>query len=43
VAINQVVKNIYDLTNKITISAVQSNAGAGGVYLALANDYCFVK
>lgn len=34
VAINKVVKNLYALHNKITISAVQSNAGAGGVYLA---------
>lgn len=36
-------KNLYALNNKITISAVQSNAGAGGVYLALATDYCFIK
>lgn len=43
VAINKVVKNLYALNNKITISAVQSNAGAGGVYLALATDYCFIK
>jgi putative two-component system hydrogenase maturation factor HypX/HoxX len=43
VAINKVVKNLYALNSKITISAVQSNAGAGGVYLALATDYCFVK
>jgi len=29
------------MTDKITISAMQADAGAGGVYLALASDYCF--
>ncbi|CAG8626427.1 11351_t:CDS:1 [Dentiscutata erythropus] len=42
-AINEVVKEIIKLTNIITVSAVQANAGAGGVYLALATDFSFVK
>ena len=42
-AINKVVKGIYKTSDKITISAIQTNAGAGGVYLALATDYCFAK
>jgi putative two-component system protein, hydrogenase maturation factor HypX/HoxX len=43
VAINKIVKRIYKISDKITISAMQTNAGAGGVYLALATDYCFGK
>ena len=31
------------MKNKITISAMQANAGAGGVYLGLACDYTFAK
>ncbi|CAG8591386.1 26249_t:CDS:1, partial [Racocetra persica] len=42
-AINNVVKEIIKLTNIITVAAVQANAGAGGVYLALATDFSFVK
>lgn len=41
-AINEVVKEIIKLTNIITVAAVQ-DAGAGGVYLALATDFSFVK
>lgn len=43
VAINKIVKAIYRISDKLTISAIQANAGAGGVYLALATDYCFTK
>lgn len=31
------------MKDKLTIAAIQANAGAGGVYLGLACDYCFVK
>ena len=37
-AINDVVRDIFSMQNKITISAVQGNAGAGGVMMALASD-----
>lgn len=40
-AINNIIKEIFKMKNKIVISAVQANAGAGGVYLALASDYVF--
>lgn len=43
VAINKIVKAIYRIGDKLTISAVQANAGAGGVFLALAADFCFVR
>lgn len=43
VAINKIVKAIYKISDKLTISAIQANAGAGGVFLALATDYCFAK
>ncbi|CAG8687511.1 10647_t:CDS:1 [Cetraspora pellucida] len=42
-AINKVVKEIIKLTDIITVAAVQANAGAGGVYLALATDFSFAK
>ena len=42
-AINEVVKGLYKMNDKITISAIQANAGAGGVYLGLTTEYCFVK
>ncbi|RIB24823.1 tetrahydrofolate dehydrogenase/cyclohydrolase [Gigaspora rosea] len=42
-AIDKVVKEIIKLTDIISIAAVQANAGAGGVYLALATDFSFVK
>ena len=31
------------MNDKITISAIQANAGAGGVYLGLATDFSFAK
>ena len=37
-AINGVVKEILTNTKQITVSAVEGNAGAGGVYLAIASD-----
>jgi len=37
-AIDDVVKAIFSMTDKITISAVRGNAGAGGAMAALAAD-----
>lgn len=37
-AINDVVRDVFSMKDKITISAVQGNAGAGGVMMALASD-----
>ena len=37
-AINDVVRDVFAMQDKITISAVQGNAGAGGVMMALASD-----
>jgi len=42
-AINEVVKSIYTMKNKVTIAAMQTNAGAGGVYLGLATDFSYAK
>lgn len=42
-AINEVIKTIYSMNNKVTVSAMQVSAGAGGVYLALATDLTFAK
>jgi putative two-component system hydrogenase maturation factor HypX/HoxX len=42
-AINNVVKETLKLHKIITIAAVQANAGAGGVYMALAADFVFAK
>ena len=41
-ALNEVIKEIINLKEVITISAVQSNAGSGGVFLALASDFIFL-
>lgn len=38
VAINGVVREILTNTNQLTVSAVEGNAGAGGVFLAIASD-----
>ena len=37
-AINDVVRDVFSMQDKITVSAVQGNAGAGGVMMALASD-----
>jgi len=42
-AINEVVKALYSMKRVITVAAMQANAGAGGVYLALACNYCFAE
>ncbi|RNA05551.1 hydrogenase maturation [Brachionus plicatilis] len=42
-AINNVAKEIILLRDIMTISAIQANAGAGGVYLSLASDFVFAK
>ncbi|XP_065643199.1 hydrogenase maturation factor HoxX-like isoform X2 [Hydra vulgaris] len=41
-AINDVVKQIFQMS-KITISALQGNAGAGGCMMALASDYVWCR
>lgn len=42
-AINDVVKEIFTMTNKVTIAALQGNAGAGGVMMALASDVVWAR
>ncbi|XP_078689430.1 hydrogenase maturation factor HoxX-like isoform X1 [Branchiostoma floridae x Branchiostoma belcheri] len=37
-AINDVVKAIFRMRNKVTVSVLQGNAGAGGIMMALAAD-----
>lgn len=37
-AIDDFVKEVIETTNKMTIAAIQGNAGAGGVFMALAAD-----
>jgi len=38
-AMNDLVEAIINTTDRLTISAMRGNAGAGGVFLALATDY----
>jgi putative two-component system hydrogenase maturation factor HypX/HoxX len=38
-AINDVVQAVFSMTDKVTVSAVRGNAGAGGVMAALAADF----
>ena len=38
-AMNDVVKAVFSMTDKVTVSAVWGNAGAGGVMAALAADF----
>ena len=42
-AINDVVKAIFTMNNKITVSALQGNAGAGGCMMALACDMVWAR
>lgn len=42
-AINDIVLKIMSITDKITISALQGSAGAGGVMMALAADYVYTN
>jgi putative two-component system hydrogenase maturation factor HypX/HoxX len=42
-AINDVVMAVMSISNKITVSAIQGNAGAGGVMMALGADYVFTQ
>jgi putative two-component system hydrogenase maturation factor HypX/HoxX len=42
-AIDDVAKEILTLTDKVTVAALQGNAGAGGVFLALAADLVFAR
>ena len=41
VAIDDVIKEIISMTNIITVSCLQGNAGAGGVMMAAAADLVF--
>ncbi|CAF3354751.1 unnamed protein product [Rotaria sp. Silwood2] len=40
-AMNDIILKIMSITNKLTISALQGSAGAGGVMLTLAADYIY--
>jgi putative two-component system hydrogenase maturation factor HypX/HoxX len=42
-AIDDVAREILTLTDKLTVAALQGNAGAGGVFLALAADLVFAR
>lgn len=42
-AMNDLCKEIIEATDCITISAMQGNAGAGGVFFALAADYVYAR
>jgi len=41
-AINDVVLSVMSLNDKITVSAMQGNAGAGGVMMALGSDFIYM-
>jgi len=41
-AINDVVLSVMSIKDKVTVSALQGNAGAGGVMMALGADYVFM-
>ncbi len=42
-AMDDLVLEIIECTDQITVSAIQGNAGAGGVFLALAADYVWAR
>jgi putative two-component system hydrogenase maturation factor HypX/HoxX len=42
-AMDDLVLEITQCTDQITVSAMQGNAGAGGVFLALATDYVWAR
>lgn len=42
-AMNDLVREIIQTNSQLTISAIQGNAGAGGVILALASDYVYAR
>jgi putative two-component system hydrogenase maturation factor HypX/HoxX len=42
-AIDDVARDIVTLTDRLTVSALAGNAGAGGVFLALAADYVWLR
>ncbi len=42
-AMNDLVRAIITTTGRITIAALQGNAGAGGVFLSLAADYIYAR
>lgn len=37
-AINDVVKEVFSMEDKLTVSVLQGSAGAGGAMMALASD-----
>lgn len=41
-AINDIILSVFNIKNKITVSAFQGNAGAGGVMMALCCDFVFM-
>lgn len=42
-AMNDLVREIIQTDSQLTVSAMQGNAGAGGVILALASDYVYAR
>lgn len=42
-AMDDLVSEIIQTSDRVTISAMQGNAGAGGVFLALASDYVWAR
>lgn len=42
-AIDDVVKEVLQTRNKLTVAALRNNAGAGGAMMALACDYVFAR
>ncbi len=42
-AMNDLVREIIKTTSRLVISAIQGNAGAGGVILSLASDYVYAR
>lgn len=42
-AIDDIVSEIINMTNKVTVAALRNNAGAGGAIIPLACDYIFAR
>jgi len=42
-AINDCVKSVFSMTDKVTVAYIEGNAGAGGAMMPLAADFVFVN
>lgn len=42
-AIDDLVRDLIEITDKLTVSVMRGNAGAGGCFLALATDYVLAR